>query len=209
MLFRSAHVCADVRVSGWRSRGEYRSESTADAALETYHDHKAAQPTDADRSKAAAVLEWLRGEFAETATSEYERNLATLTANGAQCCWAKHAGLLASAVTCYDRAERKAERKAAEAKHGNTGSHVGEVGQRLTVKATVTRVSYTEGFYGTTSVVGLRTLDGNAMVWFASGVKEYTEGAVYEVTGTVKTHGEFAGQPQTVVNRCRFTEVTA
>jgi len=206
-----AHAARDIREHGWKSRGEYRHESTADAALETYHavakDPKA-DPAPEDFRKAAKVLEWMRGPLTETARSEYERNLAALVANGAEVVWAKHAGLLASAITCYDRAMDRAARQASEDKHGK-GNHVGEVGQRLTVRARVTRLSYTEGYYGTTTVVGLRTLDGNALVWFASGVKEYDEGNVYEVTGTVKKHGEFAGAPQTIVNRCRFKAVTA
>jgi len=202
-----SHVCADIRCDGWRSRGEYRDESSADAALYSYEKalRRGQDAPEGDRRKAKLVAAWLRTELPSNASSEYERNLVALGENNAQVCRRKHAGLLASAVVAYDRAQAQKARLAAQAAGG--GGHFGEKGEKVTFTAKVERVGHFEGYYGPTTVLNFRRDDGSLAVWFASGSKDVATGDTYSVTGTVKKHDRYQGEAQTIITRCRLKAV--
>lgn len=83
--------------------------------------------------------------------------------------------------------------------------HVGEVGDRLEFEVEIEGTRQLEGQFGVTTLVRMRDSEGNALVWFASGWKDYEKGARYHVKATVKKHDEFNSQKQTVVSRAVFT----
>jgi hypothetical protein len=56
--------------------------------------------------------------------------------------------------------------------------------------------------YGTTFFHVMRDDNGNSLVWRSSS-HSYGEGDKYALTGTVKEHGEYKGEPQTVLTRCK------
>lgn len=105
-------------------------------------------------------------------------------------------------------------------------AYIGEIGKRLTVKATFKKsVEYTNykfSYYGTTHFI--HTFEdeaGNIIVWKSTNTVFYlndgkenparkgdteviTRGSVVELTGTVKDHSTYKDTEQTVVTRCKF-----
>jgi len=87
-------------------------------------------------------------------------------------------------------------------------THVGTVGKRLDLVATLEALIVIEGsVYGPKFLHKFRTDRGEVLVWFASG----TAGAGHEdvgkefaIRGTVKEHGTRDGAAQTVLTRCKL-----
>lgn len=212
-----AWTAGQVRAKGWTSRGAARQAAeqgrddvpTATADVVAYlltpppvdafardrwtKARAAAQPTEADLERGAAALAWTR---ALAPTSEYERNLE-LVARGERVNRA-HLGILCSAVAGYERAH-----PAAQAAPGKAPSaHVGTVGQRLELELTVQRVVTTANDYGERHLHTLRDAAGNAYLW-ATGSCRMAVGRVAKGKATVKAHGAYKGESQTVL--ARFT----
>ena len=89
-------------------------------------------------------------------------------------------------------------------------NHMGNVGDRLkNLEVIVTRVSYHETAYGTSSFVGMIDKDGNKYIWFASGKIHFDQDEAITMDATVKKHDEYKGTKQTVLTRCKVKEVKA
>lgn len=91
--------------------------------------------------------------------------------------------------------------------------HLGEVGERLTVKVTVVRVgSYTRSqmiatwLQETVWITTMRTDEGHVLV-IKSPSFHHREGKIMTLKATVKDHDEYAGEKQTIVNRPKVAEV--
>lgn len=87
------------------------------------------------------------------------------------------------------------------------GEYLGEVGQRVTVKATVvnynTRYSeYCRGWSGISYVYTLKTPEGNIARWSTNTV-EWDVGHECTIVGTIKELTEYNGVRQTVLTRCK------
>lgn len=151
------------------------------------------------RAKAREAMAWAAALTDEECAGEYLANLRTLARLGF--CDRKTIGIAASLPTAYARAtgalaERKV-RAVAPAK-----CHLGTVGGKVTVDVTVLRVVACDTAYGTTFFHVLRDDSGNSLVWRSSG-HSCAEGERYALTGTVKEHGEYKDEPQTVLTRCK------
>lgn len=158
-------------------------------------------PTADDREFALAAIEHIRQQgFA----SDYIENC--VKALDAGYVTEKRIGILASIAGVY-----KAHMERQEADKAPTlNEYRGEVKARLKdVQATVQRVRYSEGQYGTTSIVTLKDTDGRTLIWFASKYLEAEPGAQWTLTGTVKDHNEYNGTCQTVLTRVKYTEQEA
>lgn len=84
---------------------------------------------------------------------------------------------------------------------------VGNIGDRLTLKATYTHRAYYESYFGMTYIHNFATDDGELLVWKTSiGNIECEEGKMVEITATVKEHSEYKGKKQTVLTRCKIKE---
>ena len=105
-------------------------------------------------------------------------------------------------------------------------SYIGEIGKRLTITVTYKhRFEYTDykfSYYGTTHFTHIfEDSEGNTIVWKSTNMVEYindgsenpkrkgdvefvTKGSKVELTGSVKEHGSYKDQEQTVVTRCKF-----
>jgi hypothetical protein len=102
----------------------------------------------------------------------------------------------------WDALVRATEEKEAELAKRATMTHVGTVGERLDLTLTVRGAKHLESQYGTTTLVRFEDESGNALVWFASGWRQYEDGDTCSVRATIKEHGSFNGHPQTVLTRC-------
>ena len=82
---------------------------------------------------------------------------------------------------------------------------VGEVGDRIEETLTVTKAITLEGYYGTSMMHIMEDESGNVYVWITKA-KNYPEGKVVTLRGTVKEHKEYKGTKQTVLTRCKEIE---
>lgn len=91
--------------------------------------------------------------------------------------------------------------------------YIGNVGKKLTLKATYLKSFSFSTYYGETNVHKFADEQGNILVWKTSNCVEWVkdgcyefipEGSVVEIKCTVKDHNEYKGEEQTVVVRCKF-----
>lgn len=152
---------------------------------------------DADSVDLSGLLSWVSEQVP---SSDYIHNVQVLCAS--RYCEPRDIGLLCSVPHVYAKAlGRERERK-----QRPTSKHVGTVGQRitLTVHDGKTLASW-ETVYGTTYLYKWVTDSGDTVVWKTS--KSLHEDAVVELTGTVKDHGEYRGEKQTELTRCKVNKV--
>lgn len=153
---------------------------------------------------AVTVIEWAR-QIDETTDSTYFFNLRTIAHGGYVT--ASTAGYAASMYVAYNNAmERETERLRKEARPESR--HVGRIGERVELTVTVERIIEHEGMYGCVGIHKMLDQDGNDLVWFASGSNWLDDDGVetYRIVGTVKSHGEYQGRAQTVLNRVRVAK---
>lgn len=156
------------------------------------------------RARARDAMAWAADLTDEECVGEYLANLRALARLGF--CDRKTTGIAASLPTAYARAMGAiAERKARATSPAKC--HLGTVGGKVTLTVTVLRVVAASSQYGTTFFHVMRDDNGNSLVWRSSG-HSYAEGERYALTGTVKEHGEYKGEPQTVLTRCKLKLVS-
>lgn len=186
-----AHAADVVREFGYRKSSE--PGSTRERVLKRVVDHE--QPSEAGLAEAREVIDWLIAMDPDEA-SDLEHNCITLARLG----YAKlsHIGMLAyMPVGHRRRIERQAQQKAAVAR----SEYVGEVGQRITLKAaTVALLSSWDGYYGTTWLYKFVDESGNVFIWRSSRPFTAEDGAT--IRATVVDHNERDSVKQTIVNRC-------
>jgi len=202
-----ALTSAHVREYGWLSRTKAREEdgrcSTADGVLNHLNDSHGAwedgpKVTDEDREAAAAAIEWAKG--LEPNGSSYLMNIKVL-ADGGYLTW-KAFGFGCSIIAAWKR-ETEAAREKAEERESN---YVGEVKKRENFTLTLESVTMIEGYYGTTALHNFQDSEGNRVKWFASSGPNLVEGETYLVKATVKSHEEYKGRKETLVNRVKLVE---
>ena len=175
---------------GWNFPGDLREE---------YKGEMLGCGFDADRPENAELVkkacEWVLGH---EDNSNYMHNLKVACANDFISVSAT--GLLVSVFPTFDRELERQYRIRREAEAGKSSEWVGEVGKRVTVKFSATKLLTSwETMYGVTYVWKIVGDDGNIYTW-KTGNSVPDAGTI---TGTVKEHKEFRGVKQTELTRCR------
>lgn len=199
-----------IRKYGFTPSNNWDGNVPTKLIVEDYmHPHKtidyqfiAANPVeDIDRAKAETVLKWVEEK---DDISDYFDTLKKAVAAGYV--GSKRYGVVVSAVYSYDREN---ERKRAE-KVTYVAEYLGNVGDRLRdITATVQNAKCIEGYYGTTTVITLRSFQGHCLTWFATGYHDAQPGDAWKLDGTVKKHNEYNGTSQTVLNRVKYKSLAA
>ena len=217
MVHFLACVCRCISALGWVSAKEAREcydgskQTTSSRAMwacgskpdgRSAADWTALQPNAENVAEGEAVIAW--GAQLAAGSSDYLNNLRVALQLGYV--EGRNAGLVASAVVSR-RKELEIAIERAKRATKPAGAHVGVVKARLQLELTVTRVRYSSGDWGVTTIVAMEDAQGNEFTWFASGELEYRVGDKLTGKGTVKKHGDFKGQPQTILTRCSFTVV--
>jgi len=152
----------------------------------------------ADKALATAALEWSRSHSPES-TSGYLYNLGVAARQ--DCVMDKTMGIVASAISAYQRYLDKQQEQKAQADKAPT-VHVGTVGKREVFSVTVKAVRCFDGDYGVRSLVRMEDESGNVLTWWTGEAPEWTEKTdPVKVKGTVKKHEDYKGTPQTVLTR--------
>ena len=166
--------------------------SMRDLSKETFH-----------QERATKVVEWIKNELSQTAKSDYELNLVTLTVN--ELTQRRHLGIVCSAVSAYQRAMNQKVEYANKREAAKASKFFGTVGERARdLKVTVQFVKSFEGsLYGPTTLVKFVTEKGEILTWFASGDRNYQAGQEVVIDGTVKSHKAYQGIEETQMSRCK------
>ena len=208
-------AAASVRAVGWVPRSRANGiGSTADHVQSAFDGKsKFSQQVDGIR-KSDEVLGKSAGDFILSEDfnghNDYVRNMKLLV--GCDRVTFKQIGMVASAIGVYLRQQ---EWKSRRAKVTAKSEHIGEVGERLSIKAKVVFKHSFEGDYGATLLFTFQTLDGVFVKWFGTGrgasdlweAHNLQEGMVVQVTGRVKKCDEWKGQKQTIMTRCKWAPV--
>ena len=83
-----------------------------------------------------------------------------------------------------------------------TSEYYGEVGDKIELELTVTKNITLDGYYGTSHMHIMEDEDGNVFVW-TTQAKDWEDGSVHRVTGTIKDHRTYKNVKQTILTRCR------
>lgn len=189
-----AHAYDAVKEFGYRKSAEKNSTRS----MVTERVMSGAEPTAEGLARAELVSGWLVGMDRADA-SDLENNCITLALGG----YAKvqQFGLLAYMPVAYERHQERMARKAAQEAAGARSEFIGDVGQRITLKAvTVALLSSWDGYYGMTWLYKFVDENGNVYIWYASRPCTAEDGAT--IKATVKDHNERDGVKQTIVTRC-------
>lgn len=218
-----AYVAASIRHDGWLSRTKARDEggqATADIAWNVMHpargEHERRQsrgewiaPSERDIESAKTALAWSDIHLTEAdpnTLGDYEHNLRVAVVGGIVT--HRLAGIAASLISYYERAQGKILRaKAAESikDAANKAGYVGAVGKRCSFKASLVAVFDFTSNYGVVHVHKFLTPEGSVLVW-KTGSDKLDLGS-YDIAGSVKEHSEYKGELQTVLTRCKATKL--
>jgi len=98
---------------------------------------------------------------------------------------------------------KKAKAEAEREIKRNTSRHVGQVGERIGITAKIGVIKSFDGTYGISFLAILETTDGNVFKYFGSRCLG-EKGETVNLKATVKSHTEWQGICQTVINRPQF-----
>lgn len=216
-----AATASAIRNDGWTSRAvarEYNKYATADQALDivftpTHWDTETITkytPTAADIALAQTARAWAQTLREKDGLSDYEHNVAVVST--LDYIEHKHAGLAASIVIAYQKANNTAPTYTK--RDTSKSQYVGTVGKREAFgTATVAFTFDNTRSYGGRECVGTLVIfddaNGNVLVWAASGEPDLKKGDVVTITNaTVKDHTEYKGTKQTKITRVVFEKTT-
>ncbi len=212
LLYLEAVACA-IRTWGWRSRTAARDSLGGQATAEDAwlilqppslqpKGSPAPVPSLEDRTTAAAALAWAQALPGDT---DYERNLLVLVQE-VDFFHFRHDGLMASAVAGYLRSQEELKIREAKAKLCKN-EHFGTIKKRALLELTVETVRSfaTDSYFSPVRYLfRFRDKEGRLAIWWTGKSDDEAgliEGGKYVVLATVKDHGEYKGEKQTVLTR--------
>jgi hypothetical protein len=214
-----------IKDNGWVSRQTAKDSfspvaATSDIVAGLLYGKEEVEISDEAWAKARAAIAW-GVEIAEDVDSNYLHNVRVLCRAGVV--GFRELGLAASIIQAFDRAQEK-ERKRARPE----SNWFGTVDKREVFRLKVVGVSYSDGYYGLTTIVRFEDEAGNDAIWFSSSTPhcasieqvdgvdalvnheiEHADDDVLYVRATVKEHGQYHGRKQTVLSRCIVTKYDA
>ena len=225
MVIASALVASSM---GRDFRPSSFEHSTSDGVKDTLWfsggsaDQKAARRAAYEQAEALAgsaqVDEVIEAVRSMTGDSDYAVNMRTLIEGGHS--RLRHAGMLASAVKVWAKDQEFKVRESRPRKQG----FLAPEGTKLNalkaadgkpgVRATVEKAFVSESYFGYnpsySTLVIMRTEDGQTLKWQASGVPDLENGSEIRLTGgSVKAHDNYQGVDQTAVTRVKWELVEA
>ena len=159
---------------------------------------------DADNPKYAEetikAREWLK---TQTQANEYMHNLHLI--DEADRVPSKMVGYWVSVMAAYHRDQDRLNAIEYE-KKANLNEYYGVIKERKEMEITVVKKRYFDGQWGTTTMVTMRTTEGNTIIWFANTDVQMDKGEKYKVKATISDHSEYNEWKQTKVKRLAIIE---
>lgn len=193
----AGYVAQSVLRDGWISKGvakETGRMSTHFRAEGDYHNHE--EVSDEAKALAARAIEWAQN--LEGDLNDYEHNVHVIASSGA--IEPRHMGIATSIIGVYWSKNEKPQQPFTRRPDFHRGTHQGQPGDKLTLEVVVHAVypganSNRHMFYDA---------NDNLYVWFAT--KESLgklKGQKVTIQCSVKTHSEYNGVKQTLINRVK------
>lgn len=153
---------------------------------------------DRDTELATSALEWATA--LPTTAGDYIYNLGVAVRSGI--CNFKTIGIIASVIAAYQKHMEREEELNRKAREPFLDEHVGEVKARMGFEnVTVKAMKYFEGEYGVRTMVRFKDTLGRTLIWWTGECEWLKEGETYNITGTIKEHGEHNNYKQTILTR--------
>lgn len=109
-------------------------------------------------------------------------------------------GIVASLASTFNKELEKQARLAAEAEKAKVSNHVGNVGDRITIKVKKVKILTSWGTqWGCTYMYNITDENGNIFIWKTAKYFEEAD----TITATVKAHNEFRNTKQTEITRAK------
>jgi hypothetical protein len=157
--------------------------------------------SDKNKQEVTEMLTWIKGQESD---NQYIHNLKMVCMK--DYVEYRDTGLLASLPSAYFKfLETEQERLEREARKVNEihSKHIGKVGDKIELKnCHVDCVASYDTMYGMNRIYKITDEESNVFVWRTSGYIEKSDGV--SIKGTVKEHGEYNGQLQTELTRCKM-----
>ena len=185
-----------VKKTGYEGHGPFPTANLVESFLLDVRNPKRFIPniTEADEAKAESVRAWLVNH--EGTQSDYLQKLIDLSA--ASRVSSRNIGILASAITTYDR---EIERKTIAS--ASPSNHVGTVGKRETFTVSLTGCKVLPDYgYGCSNLYSFKDEHGNILKWKTQGDFDFADR--FKIVGSVKKHGEWNGVKETELTRCKL-----
>lgn len=218
-LFTTA--AAVVRTWGYVSVSTARADDDAVSTRSRVHDNlfpwigmdpsRVVRPEAADEARADLILAWIEEAWVNAeATSDFERKVQAVIEHyegrpDVKYVRARNLNMLIWMIDGYDAAMEKRERKVREQTVKAASVWVGEIGERVAMSLTLKLRRSFGSQWGTRNMCKFMDPEGNSVVWWANNGAD--EGIELEQTvvakATVKDHGEYQGEKQTVVSRLK------
>lgn len=216
-----SYVVAAVREHGYLSASQARNGDGASTSGRASHQMRLDSKeiarekwdekwttTPEDLVEAQAIMDEARAALAAVVTpNDYQHNLTVLLQ--LDYVKARNEGFVASVYGYVKRLhEQRAKRQAEEARAATrTNEWIGTVGKREVFTLRFMGYRAFQGDWGDRYLNRWEDATGNAVNWWTGTSDDYTEGAVYQVRATVKSHDEYKGRKQTIISRAAVTEV--
>lgn len=162
---------------------------------------------DADKAEAVAALAWVK---ALSPQNDFERNINV--AGRMAVVTDRDFGIIAAIIPAYQRAMGKAAEAKVQAQSRTEPVFVGEVGKKVSFTGTLKTVREMDSQYSKydkTTLMRFEDVNGNRLVWWATGEFTFKEGDAVKVTGTVKAHDESKYGKETKITRCKVESLQA
>ena len=222
-------VSAVMTKYGWRSSKDALAnggDSTSSRSGDVFFERKTntrldpkyvttVTPTKDDVEMANKVIEYVANlnRNDKYNSNEYTNNLITIAKDGFFT--NREIGFAASMINFYNNAmEREAARKvrleakAQEEANKPASNFIGNVGERITVEATLKTCKTLDSNFGITYLTKWVADSGDVLTWFATAYVDSNDiNEKFKLVGTVKKHNDYNGKNETVLTRCKFSLV--
>jgi hypothetical protein len=199
-----ANVVAVARDGGFTTKSQAEingGTSTSASAYSNYriftnrakHEDWYVAPSTADHEYAQRIFDHVRGLTLDGANDYISNLIIAMQAESN----ARNTGLLASAYLVFKRfLEGEAKRK-----ESAKSEHVGMVGaKKVRLSVQVVSVRSVESRFGTTFKHLMKSGNDTIIWWCSSYSNCLNEGVQYEISCTIKDHGEWQGAKQTTIS---------
>lgn len=188
----------------------YDNEITTPERISNAYSDKTDEYVDSDKVDTELIdkIKQAFYDFAKSHPSDFNHNVCTVLQQ--TCVDCKYAKYLYFIPTFYlNKIKWEARKQEAEAKKQAfmatlKNEWAGDVGDKITTEATLTRYSMFGGDYGVMYVYNFKDVQGRVLVWFTSkALTDVNEGDTITIKGTIKKLNDYKGIKQTVLTRCK------
>ena len=196
-----------IRLNGFQSvqyandNGGQSTRDNVNYILFSNDPKKDYKPTADDKQKARDTIAYIQTWSSKTELSDYEYNAIQFTSK--DYINIKRIGLVASLVNAYNKSLIKQVEK-----DNIINGHVGTIGKKDIFDAKYLGENWFDTAYGRMCIARFST-DNGLLIYKGSSPfwpNEITIGQAFKIQGTIKSHTEYKGTMQSIIQRCKIIQ---